>query len=195
MSVEAKFCLSRINLDNLKKSREGGQCWAVQGGTPPAGAPQPHAKGQGVCWSLMALVLKAGKRTEALADSGENRPTWGAMCWTGAVGTSPVQSCCFPVCCCAVTDFVAFQCAPALSLTLYRIRLHVFQLLNMSNYKEKFSTLLWLEEIYAEMELKEYNMSGIVLRRNGDLLVLEVPGLAKGRPSLYTGVFVTRMLP
>ncbi|EHH65949.1 hypothetical protein EGM_02826 [Macaca fascicularis] len=61
------------------------------------------------------------------------------------------------------------------------------QLLNMSNYKEKFSTLLWLEEIYAEMELKEYNMSGIVLRRNGDLLVLEVPGLAEGRPSLYTG--------
>nr|XP_011753132.1 RNA helicase Mov10l1 isoform X2 [Macaca nemestrina] len=61
------------------------------------------------------------------------------------------------------------------------------ELLNMSNYKEKFSTLLWLEEIYAEMELKEYNMSGIVLRRNGDLLVLEVPGLAEGRPSLYTG--------
>ncbi|XP_072862680.1 RNA helicase Mov10l1 isoform X2 [Chlorocebus sabaeus] len=57
----------------------------------------------------------------------------------------------------------------------------------MSNYKEKFSTLLWLEEIYAEMELKEYNMSGIVLRRNGDLLVLEVPGLAEGRPSLYPG--------
>ncbi|XP_011840998.1 PREDICTED: putative helicase Mov10l1 [Mandrillus leucophaeus] len=61
------------------------------------------------------------------------------------------------------------------------------ELLNMSNYKEKFSTLLWLEEIYAEMELKEYNMSGIVLRRNGDLLVLEVPGLAEGRPSLYIG--------
>ncbi|XP_054961721.1 RNA helicase Mov10l1 isoform X2 [Pan paniscus] len=61
------------------------------------------------------------------------------------------------------------------------------ELLNMSNYKEKFSTLLWLEEIYAEMELKEYNMSGIILRRNGDLLVLEVPGLAEGRPSLYTG--------
>uniref|UniRef100_G1QHX7 RNA helicase Mov10l1 n=2 Tax=Nomascus leucogenys TaxID=61853 RepID=G1QHX7_NOMLE len=56
------------------------------------------------------------------------------------------------------------------------------ELLNMSNYKEKFSTLLWLEEIYAEMELKEYNMSGIILRRNGDLLVLEVPGLAEGRP-------------
>uniref|UniRef100_A0A8C9JPE1 RNA helicase n=1 Tax=Panthera tigris altaica TaxID=74533 RepID=A0A8C9JPE1_PANTA len=60
-------------------------------------------------------------------------------------------------------------------------------LLNMSNYKEKFSTLLWLEEIHAEMELKEYNMSGVTLKRNGDLLVLEVPGLAESRPSLYAG--------
>lgn len=61
----------------------------------------------------------------------------------------------------------------------------------MSNYKEKFSTLLWLEEIHAEMELKEYNMSGVTLKRNGDLLVLEVPGLAESRPSLYAGAFVT----
>lgn len=62
-----------------------------------------------------------------------------------------------------------------------------FQLLNMSNYKEKLSTLLWLEEIHAEIELKEYNMSGVVLKKNGDLLVLEVPGLAESRPSLYAG--------
>uniref|UniRef100_G1P7T8 RNA helicase Mov10l1 n=1 Tax=Myotis lucifugus TaxID=59463 RepID=G1P7T8_MYOLU len=61
------------------------------------------------------------------------------------------------------------------------------ELLNMSNYKEKLSTLLWLEEIHAEIELKEYNMSGVVLKRNGDLLVLEVPGLAESRPSLYAG--------
>ncbi|KAK2500261.1 hypothetical protein MC885_018589 [Smutsia gigantea] len=61
------------------------------------------------------------------------------------------------------------------------------ELLNMSNYKEKFSTLLWLEEIHAEIELKEYNMSGVTLKRSGDLLVLEVPGLAESRPSLYTG--------
>ncbi|XP_066109145.1 RNA helicase Mov10l1 [Saccopteryx bilineata] len=61
------------------------------------------------------------------------------------------------------------------------------ELLNMSNYKEKFSTLLWLEEIHAETELKEYNMSGVILKRNGDLLVLEVPGLAESRPSLYAG--------
>lgn len=61
----------------------------------------------------------------------------------------------------------------------------------MSNYKEKFSTLLWLEEIHAEIELKEYNMSGVTLKRNGDLLVLEVPGLAESRPSLYAGGSVT----
>lgn len=60
----------------------------------------------------------------------------------------------------------------------------------MSNYKEKFSTLLWLEEVHAEIELKEYNMSGVTLKRNGDLLVLEVPGLAESRPSLYAGGFV-----
>lgn len=67
-------------------------------------------------------------------------------------------------------------------------RLPCFQLLNMSNYKEKFSTLLWLEEIHAEIELKEYNMSAVTLKRNGDLLVLEVPGLAESRPSLYAGL-------
>ncbi|KAM9684704.1 RNA helicase Mov10l1 [Dama dama] len=61
------------------------------------------------------------------------------------------------------------------------------ELLNVSNYKEKFSTLLWLEEIHAEIELKEYNMSAVTLKRNGDLLVLEVPGLAESRPSLYAG--------
>ncbi|XP_045690708.1 RNA helicase Mov10l1 [Phyllostomus hastatus] len=59
--------------------------------------------------------------------------------------------------------------------------------LNMTNYKEKFSALLWLEEIHAEMELREYNMSGVTLKRSGDLLVLEVPGLAESRPSLYAG--------
>ena len=32
-------------------------------------------------------------------------------------------------------------------------------------------------------------MSGVTLKRNGDLLVLEVPGLAESRPSLYAGGF------
>lgn len=63
----------------------------------------------------------------------------------------------------------------------------VFQHLNLENYKPKFSTLLWLEEIHAEMEIKDFNMSGVTLKRNGNLLVLEVPGVEEGRPRLVTG--------
>ncbi|XP_075784107.1 RNA helicase Mov10l1 isoform X1 [Pelodiscus sinensis] len=59
--------------------------------------------------------------------------------------------------------------------------------LNLSNYKTNLSTLLWLEEIHAEMEIKEFSMSGVILKKNGNFLVLEVPGLAEGRPSLYAG--------
>ncbi|XP_048158606.1 RNA helicase Mov10l1 isoform X1 [Corvus hawaiiensis] len=59
--------------------------------------------------------------------------------------------------------------------------------LNLDNYKANFSTLLWLEEIQAEMDLKDYYMSGVILKRNGNLLVLEVPGVEEGRPRLVPG--------
>ncbi|KAM9245617.1 RNA helicase Mov10l1 [Leptosomus discolor] len=59
--------------------------------------------------------------------------------------------------------------------------------LNLNNYKVNFSTLLWLEEIYAEMEMQDFNMSGVTLKRNGNLLVLEVPGVEEGRPRLTAG--------
>ncbi|PKU48200.1 hypothetical protein llap_1479 [Limosa lapponica baueri] len=59
--------------------------------------------------------------------------------------------------------------------------------LNLDNYKANFSTLLWLEEIHAEMEIKDFNMSGVTLKRNGNFLVLEVPGLEEGRPHLVPG--------
>ncbi|NXN99240.1 M10L1 helicase, partial [Rhinopomastus cyanomelas] len=59
--------------------------------------------------------------------------------------------------------------------------------LNLDNFKAKFSTLLWLEEINAEMEIKDYNMSGVTLKRNGNFLVLEVPGVEEGRPRLVAG--------
>ncbi|XP_019329594.1 PREDICTED: RNA helicase Mov10l1 [Aptenodytes forsteri] len=59
--------------------------------------------------------------------------------------------------------------------------------LNLDNYKANFSTLLWLEEIHAEMEIKDFNMSGVTLKRNGNFLVLEVPGVEEGRPHLITG--------
>ncbi|KFV10524.1 Putative helicase Mov10l1, partial [Tauraco erythrolophus] len=59
--------------------------------------------------------------------------------------------------------------------------------LNLDNYKANFSTLLWLEEIHAEAEIKDFNMSGVTLKRNGNLLVLEVPGVEEGRPHLIAG--------
>ncbi|XP_039244695.1 RNA helicase Mov10l1 isoform X3 [Pipra filicauda] len=59
--------------------------------------------------------------------------------------------------------------------------------LNLDNYKANFSTLLWLEEIQEEMDLKCFSMSGITLKRNGNFLVLEVPGVEEGRPRLVPG--------
>ncbi|XP_071406120.1 RNA helicase Mov10l1 isoform X3 [Pithys albifrons albifrons] len=59
--------------------------------------------------------------------------------------------------------------------------------LNLDNYKAKFSTLLWLEEIQAQMDLKYFSMSGVTLKRNGNLLVLQVPGVEEGRPRLVSG--------
>ncbi|NXE79467.1 M10L1 helicase, partial [Cochlearius cochlearius] len=59
--------------------------------------------------------------------------------------------------------------------------------LNLDNYKANFSTLLWLEDIHAEMEIKDFNMSGVTLKRSGNLLVLEVPGVEEGRPHLIAG--------
>ncbi|NXJ95770.1 M10L1 helicase, partial [Corythaixoides concolor] len=59
--------------------------------------------------------------------------------------------------------------------------------LNLDNYKAKFSTLLWLEEIHAETEIKDFNMSGVTLKRNGNFLVLEVPGVEESRPHLTAG--------
>ncbi|XP_055057100.2 RNA helicase Mov10l1 isoform X4 [Misgurnus anguillicaudatus] len=51
----------------------------------------------------------------------------------------------------------------------------------------RFSTLLWLEELQAERELKELSISGAILRKGAVYLHLEVPGLAEGRPSLFIG--------
>ncbi|XP_058046260.1 RNA helicase Mov10l1 [Ahaetulla prasina] len=59
--------------------------------------------------------------------------------------------------------------------------------LTLLNYKTNFSILLWLEEIHAEQELKEFAMYGVTLKKNGNFLVLAVPGVIEGRPSLFLG--------
>lgn len=51
----------------------------------------------------------------------------------------------------------------------------------------RFSALLWLEELQAERELREFNITGAILKKGAGYLHLEVPGLSEGRPSLFTG--------
>lgn len=51
----------------------------------------------------------------------------------------------------------------------------------------RFSALLWLEELQAERELREFSISGALLRKGAGYLHLEVPGLSEGRPNLFIG--------
>ncbi|XP_043569668.1 RNA helicase Mov10l1 isoform X2 [Chiloscyllium plagiosum] len=67
------------------------------------------------------------------------------------------------------------------------IQPNLSETLSMSKYKDHFSTLLWLEEIKAKMEMREFNIPNVTLRKKGDFLILEVPGLVEGRPSVSVG--------
>uniref|UniRef100_A0A6J0V6P1 RNA helicase n=3 Tax=Pogona vitticeps TaxID=103695 RepID=A0A6J0V6P1_9SAUR len=64
---------------------------------------------------------------------------------------------------------------------------HLGEVLTLENYKAIFSTLLWLEEVHEEMDMKDFSMCGVILKKNGEFLVLEVPGVSEGRPSLNPG--------
>ncbi|XP_061085697.1 RNA helicase Mov10l1 isoform X2 [Conger conger] len=59
----------------------------------------------------------------------------------------------------------------------------------------RFSALLWLEEVQAARELREFSLSGALLRKGAHYLHLEVPGLAEGRPSVFIGDRVTLKKP
>ncbi|XP_047239037.1 RNA helicase Mov10l1 isoform X3 [Girardinichthys multiradiatus] len=61
------------------------------------------------------------------------------------------------------------------------------EVLSPSNVHSRFSTLLWLEELNAEREVREFTISGALLRKGGVYLHLEVLGLAEGRPNLNIG--------
>ncbi|KAL6645009.1 hypothetical protein ACP70R_016617 [Stipagrostis hirtigluma subsp. patula] len=63
--------------------------------------------------------------------------------------------------------------------------------LSMINYAQFFSTLLVMEELNLEEEMRSYDMEGVSLRRRGaHFLSLEVPGLAERRPSLVQGDYI-----
>uniref|UniRef100_A0A8C3AJT2 RNA helicase n=1 Tax=Cyclopterus lumpus TaxID=8103 RepID=A0A8C3AJT2_CYCLU len=59
--------------------------------------------------------------------------------------------------------------------------------LSPSNMRLRFSVLLWLEELHAEKEIREFTIIGALLRKGAAYLHLEVLGLAEGRPSLSIG--------
>lgn len=59
--------------------------------------------------------------------------------------------------------------------------------LSFETYKERFHVLLYLEEIAQTLALQKYDIESAIMRRCGDYLVLEVPGLVEKRPSLLVG--------
>lgn len=64
-------------------------------------------------------------------------------------------------------------------------------MLSPLNMQPRFSVLLWLEELHAQRELKEFSISGALLKKGERYLHLDVPGLAEGRPHLSFGENMT----
>ena len=61
------------------------------------------------------------------------------------------------------------------------------QALTMTNYKEKFAKLIYLEELENTEIMTQYSLCSVAFQRHGQYLSLEVPGLAEKRPSLALG--------
>lgn len=59
--------------------------------------------------------------------------------------------------------------------------------MTMDNYVQRFQTLLWVEEAQQTIEMRRYDMFDVLLAKLEDFFLLEVPGLAEGRPSLLRG--------
>ncbi|KAI3730261.1 hypothetical protein L1987_61430 [Smallanthus sonchifolius] len=55
------------------------------------------------------------------------------------------------------------------------------------NYAPFFRTLLIMEEIKLEYDMRTYDMQNVTFKTKGKFLTLQVPGLAERRPSLVTG--------
>ncbi|CAK7327087.1 unnamed protein product [Dovyalis caffra] len=59
--------------------------------------------------------------------------------------------------------------------------------LTIENYASYFKTLLIMEELQLEEDMRNHDMECITMRRKGNYLSLVVPGLAERRPSLVQG--------
>lgn len=65
------------------------------------------------------------------------------------------------------------------------------QALSPLNMQKRFSVLLWLEELHARRELKEFSISGALLKKGARYLDLDVPGMTEGRPHISSGESMT----
>ncbi|KAF6020898.1 MOV10L1 [Bugula neritina] len=61
------------------------------------------------------------------------------------------------------------------------------QPLSQQNYTSKFSLLLHIEEVSAEIEIRKFDISAAVFGRSKGYLTLEVLGLPDGQPNLMVG--------
>ena len=59
--------------------------------------------------------------------------------------------------------------------------------LNAQNYRVCMSRLLWIEEQQMEVDIKSYDLVGVLLERDGRHFKINVPGLAENRPSVLKG--------
>lgn len=57
-------------------------------------------------------------------------------------------------------------------------------------YADFWKNLLWASEYQSYEDIKLYDMEGAQLKREGRFMVLHVPGLAEGRPSVLRGDLV-----
>ncbi|XP_016663111.1 probable RNA helicase armi [Acyrthosiphon pisum] len=62
-----------------------------------------------------------------------------------------------------------------------------FETLTYENYKAKYHTLLFMEEIEITAALQKYAQERIHFEHAGEYLVLKIPNLSEQRPSLITG--------
>ena len=55
------------------------------------------------------------------------------------------------------------------------------------SYESFWRNIIWANEYQADEDMKFYDMDEAILKNEGNLFVLEVPGLAEGRPSVLRG--------
>ncbi|XP_070558599.1 RNA helicase Mov10l1-like [Ptychodera flava] len=78
---------------------------------------------------------------------------------------------------------------------LSRIRPELSQDLCLQNYSSHFSTLLHLEEMQMEIDIRDFDLEKVSMKPLNEYLVLQVPGLAEGRPSVLVGDKVILSVP